>query len=148
MLSCSVSFENNCFTFNCHLPQLIDPADDIGRQWTRPNHMKVRSTCPVKSILIRAFLVGFVALCALYHEMVLSAIPTYWRVTGYDLGAVLAFNLGARADYSTLFCNIDNENELQCLVQMQSQSPETRHCYTSHKTVNHSFCGVLHQCHR
>ena len=120
-----------------YLPQFVDPADNIGGQWTRFNEDKggdtFKPTCPAKSISIKVLLVCFVVLVALYREMVLSAVSKFYH--------------GATVDsYSTLFCNIDTENELQCLVHMQPQSPETRHCYTTHETVNHSFCGVLHPC--
>ena len=130
-------FQMIVFTFDSHLPQFIDRANDIGGRWNRFNKrkdMNINFKCPAKSILMKAFLVFFCGLVCfvseggLYRERVLSAIS--------------AFNLGATADtYSTLSCNTDTENALQCLVHMQPLIPETRNCDTVYGNVNHSLCG-------
>ena len=116
--------------------QFVDPADNVGEQWVRFNQDNriSKPKCPAKSIAKKVLLICFIISVVLYREMVLLVVSKLYLDATVDT-------------YSTLFCNTDNENELQCLVHMQPQSPETRHCYTAYRTVNHSFCGVLQQCH-
>ena len=137
-------FLNVCFTFDSYLPQFIDHANNIGGQWNRFNNgITTESKCPAKSISIKAFfvciiglLVFFVSVNGSYRERVLSFISSFKE------DAISAFDLGATVHtYSTLSCNTDKKNELQCLVHMHPEISETRNCYTSHGTVNHSFCG-------
>ena len=137
-----------------HFSQFIDRPNDIGDQWNRFKKAKSFQKsinpvkCSAKSIAIKvfvvsiiAFLVYFVSLGELYREKVLSAISTS------NLDAKSAFNFGTTVNtYFTLSCNVTNENELQCLVHVQPHIPETKNCYTSHGTVNNSFCGRLRWC--
>ena len=127
------------------LPQFIDRTNDIGGQWNRfTKGIRVKPKCPAKCIAIKAFvvcigfLVCFVSASGFYRESVLSAI------SAAKLDTISTFNFGATVNtYSTLSCNTDNKNEMQCLVLTQPQFPETRNCYTTHESVNHSFCGRL-----
>ena len=71
-----------------------------------------------------------------YREMLLSATSLVC------LGA--AVSLGATVDgYSTLFCHIDNDKELQCLVHMQTLMPKRRSCNITLGGDKYDFCGAL-----
>ena len=141
-----MSFSNDCFTFDSHLPQFIDCTTDIEEQWndfTNDIHMKPKK-CPVTLIAQKAFvvciglLVCLVFVGGLYRDKLRSAISAFKADT------ISSINVDEVVDtFSTLSCNTDDKNELQCLVQMHPQIPETRNCYTAHDTVNHSFCGRL-----
>ena len=118
--------------------------DDIGGQWNRFNKSKDKHKtpkCGVKPIFVasaKALLLCVVSVGVLYRERVLSTLSAFKEdaISGFDLDATMY-------TYSTVSCNIDNKNELQCLVHMHPEISETRNCYTSHGTVNHSFCGRL-----
>ena len=60
------------------------------------------------------------------------------------LSAVSLISLGATVDgYSDLFCHIDSDKELQCLVHMQTQMPESRSCNITHDGDKYNFCGAF-----
>ena len=110
----------------------FDPSDDIGFTWDRFQRGKatLKLQCSAKSIFLKIFLLCCLIAVVLYHETLLSAISLV--------------SLGATVDgYSTLFCHIDSDKELQCLVHMQTQMPERRSCNVTHDGDKYDFCGAL-----
>ena len=136
-----------CFNVIClYLSQFFD-SNGIGGRWLRLiEHVNVllKPKCPAKSIAKKAYFVClflcvfFVSLGGLYREKVLSDISVFIHDVATGLNLDKTVNT-----FSTLSCNIDNKNELQCLVHMHPEILRTRSCYTAHGTVNHSFCGRL-----
>ena len=46
---------------------------------------------------------------------------------------------------STLACNINNDRNVQCLVDMQPDSPTDKHCVTDAALEHFERCGALFQ---
>ena len=60
------------------------------------------------------------------------------------VSAISLISLGATVDgYSTLFCHIDSDNELQCLVHMQTQMLYRRSCNVTYGGEKYDFCGAF-----
>ena len=110
----------------------VDPSNDIGLTWDRfrrgESILKLRFSA--KSILLKMLFLCWVIAVVLYRETLLSAT------------SLVSF--GATVDgYSTLFCHIDNDKELQCLVHMQTQMPKRRSCNVTHGSDKYDFCGAV-----
>ena len=88
--------------------------------------------CSATWTFLKMLFLCFLIAVALYRKTLLSAVSQ--------------LRLGATVDgygYSTLFCHIDSDKVLQCLVHMQTQMPEKRSCNETHDGDNYNFCGAL-----
>ena len=112
---------------------MVDPSDDIGGTWDRfqPGERVLKLRCSAKWISLKILFLCCLIAVVLYRKTLLSA-------------AVSLVSLGATVDgYSTLFCHIDSDKELQCLVHMQTQMPESRSCNITHDGDKYNFCGAF-----
>ena len=111
---------------------VIDPSDNIGFTWDRFRRGKkvLKLRCSPKSLLLKTLFLCCVIAVAFYHKPLLSAISLF------SVGATLE-------GYATLFCHIDSDKELQCLVHMQTQMPKRRRCNITHGDSKYNFCGAF-----
>ena len=64
------------------------------------------------------------------------------------ISSVVGFITSTTANgYSTLFCNINNQSEIQCVVHMRESMPTIHDCEIKYGSDQFDFCGALHDLH-
>ena len=92
--------------------------------------------------MMRFFLLCFLVYVFVYYEALLSSV----RSADPMISFMTSFG-ATRDSYLSLFCNIDSENELECLVHMRTQMTTTSNCSITterwYGRKTYDFCGAF-----